>query len=73
MLLFAVLMLIISLAFSTLLHAPIRMSAPPPLATHEAGVLWDVDGTLVESTQLAFIATNEVHAYHPTAACDDRS
>ncbi|KAL3913367.1 MAG: hypothetical protein SGPRY_008005 [Prymnesium sp.] len=55
-------MLIISLAFSTLLHAPIRMSAPPPLATHEAGVLWDVDGTLVESTQLAFIATNEVLA-----------
>ena len=24
------------------------------------GVLWDVDGTLVESTDLAFVATNEV-------------
>merc|ERR1719393_416817 len=25
-----------------------------------SGVLWDVDGTLVESTNLAFVATNEI-------------
>jgi phosphoglycolate phosphatase-like HAD superfamily hydrolase len=39
---------------------PIFMSArswkPPP----QVAVLWDVDGTLVESTKLAFDATNEV-------------
>lgn len=27
---------------------------------HRSAIMWDVDGTLVESTQLAFIATNEV-------------
>ena len=39
----------------------ILMSAEwkPP---NEVGVLWDVDGTLVESTKLAFDATNEVLA-----------
>ena len=36
--------------------ASLQMVAPP----HESAVLWDVDGTLVESTKLAFDATNEV-------------
>ena len=40
--------------------SPILMSAsswvPPP----QAAILWDIDGTLVESTKLAFDATNEV-------------
>ena len=30
------------------------------LPPNKIGVLWDVDGTLVESTALAFEATNEV-------------
>lgn len=33
-----------------------------------SGVLWDVDGTLVESTELAFTATNEVLAANGHAA-----
>lgn len=38
-----------------------------------AAVLWDVDGTLVESTTLAFDATNEVLAAnkHPTITVDE--
>jgi len=36
--------------------ASLQMMAPP----HESAILWDVDGTLVESTKLAFDATNEV-------------
>ena len=36
------------------------MSAPAPWNAARIGVLWDVDGTLVESTRLAFDATNEV-------------
>ncbi|KAL1510288.1 hypothetical protein AB1Y20_006608 [Prymnesium parvum] len=38
----------------------IRMAAAPSYEAHQAGVLWDVDGTLVDSTQLAYVATNEV-------------
>ena len=49
-----------------LLRAPLAgllMSIPPPsMLPHECAVLWDVDGTLVESTRLAFDATNEVLA-----------
>ena len=36
------------------------MSAASSWPAHRRGVLWDVDGTLVESTRLAFDATNEV-------------
>ena len=38
------------------------MSAATYVPAFEATVLWDVDGTLVESTKLAFDATNEVLA-----------
>jgi phosphoglycolate phosphatase-like HAD superfamily hydrolase len=38
----------------------LQMKAPTRTPTSTAGVLWDVDGTLVESTELAFVATNEV-------------
>jgi len=44
----------------SLLHCALSLSVPMRVPTHQAGVLWDVDGTLVESTQLAFVATNEV-------------
>jgi phosphoglycolate phosphatase len=39
---------------------PIVMSARPWKPPSQVAVLWDVDGTLVESTKLAFDATNEV-------------
>lgn len=45
-----------SFAFLTARPINVAMSAAP----HERAVLWDVDGTLVESTKLAFDATNEV-------------
>lgn len=40
--------------------APLQPSVAPPMPMSKAAVLWDVDGTLVESTKLAFCATNEV-------------
>ena len=44
------------------LNFAVMASTPTPTTwgPHEAAVLWDVDGTLVESTKLAFDATNEV-------------
>lgn len=46
---------------SLLLHAASGLAVPTMSAsTRQCGVLWDVDGTLVESTELAFVATNEV-------------
>ena len=45
-----------NLFLAGLLMASARAWVPPP----QAAVLWDVDGTLVESTKLAFDATNEV-------------
>ena len=38
----------------------IMSATPGTWSPAHAGVLWDVDGTLVESTKLAFDATNEV-------------
>ena len=47
---------------TALLSVPslVLMSAAADWTPNKAGVLWDVDGTLVESTRLAFDATNEV-------------
>ena len=39
---------------------PTVLSTAMVWSANKAGVLWDVDGTLVESTKLAFDATNEV-------------
>jgi len=50
----------------TLLAA--TMSASAPYNAARCGVLWDVDGTLVESTKLAFDATNEVLEKNGAAA-----
>lgn len=48
----------------TLLMAAMSAEVPAiePYSAARCGVLWDVDGTLVESTKLAFDATNEVLA-----------
>ena len=40
--------------------APSRARIIKCMDRSSQGVLWDVDGTLVESTDLAFIASNEV-------------
>jgi beta-phosphoglucomutase-like phosphatase (HAD superfamily) len=49
-------------ATATLLVAAMSAEVPAiePYSAARCGVLWDVDGTLVESTKLAFDATNEV-------------
>ena len=52
-----------SLAASRLAPCLLAMSSAASSGVWSAadrGVLWDVDGTLVESTRLAFDATNEV-------------
>ena len=48
------------LCWVALIQDSMSLSMPTQLPTNRRGVLWDVDGTLVESTQLAFVATNEV-------------
>ena len=58
------LVVLLASAASALRLTGVRMSASAPsYSTRESGVLWDVDGTLVESTELAFVATNEVCAH----------
>ena len=65
-----VLHLLLPTAASALRLPSVTMSASAQArySTRESGVLWDVDGTLVESTELAFVATNEVCAHARVSA-----
>ena len=65
-------MLALCVAFPQLLRPAVHPSGPrmsaAPAPAHKRAVLWDIDGTLVDSTKLCYEATNEVLTQHSSGA-----